>query len=95
MRCFYIFLCISYAVTIRAQSFLGYGHSNFAGIVGATYNPASLADNNYSMDILVCGAGIKISNNYFGVKRSAISNPNFGPSNVTLRDRPTKKADCC
>ena len=92
MRCFYIFLCISYAVTIRAQSFLGYGHSNFAGIVGATYNPASLADNNYSMDILVCGAGIKISNNYFGVKRSAISNPNFGPSNVTLRDRPTKKA---
>lgn len=74
-----------------AQDFLGYGHSKYAGIVGASYNPASLADNIYSMDILLCGGGLELANNYFGVKRSSL-NVNYGPGDMILRETNTKKA---
>jgi hypothetical protein len=87
------FFLISFILPIfsLAQNFLGYGHSNYAGIVGASYNPASLADNNYSMDILLCGGGIEVGNNYVGVKRSSLD-ANFGPQDMFLRERNTKKA---
>ncbi|MBI3510179.1 MAG: hypothetical protein HY064_05910 [Bacteroidetes bacterium] len=78
---------------ISAQSFLGYEHSNYAGIVGASYNPASLADNNYSLDILVGGLDVEGANNYVGVKRKDFGIPDWGTQNLYLRDgRNTKKA---
>jgi hypothetical protein len=79
------------SISCFSQDYLGYAHSNYAGIVGASYNPASLADNIYSMDILLCGAGIEVGNNYAGVKRSSLSS-DFGPQDLILRDRDTKKA---
>lgn len=75
-----------------SQDLLGYGHSNYAGIAGASYNPASLADSRFSMDIMLCGFGIEAANNYVGVKRSELRNPDFGPQNLYLRERNTKKS---
>ncbi|HTL82092.1 MAG TPA: DUF5723 family protein [Bacteroidia bacterium] len=78
---------------LHAQSFLGYEHSNYAGIVGASYNPASLADNNYSLDILLIGADVEGANNYVGIKRKDFGIPDWGTQNLYLRDgRNTKKA---
>jgi hypothetical protein len=75
-----------------AQDLLGYGHSNYAGIAGASYNPASLADSRYRMDIMLGGFGIEVANNYVGIKRSELRNPDFGPQNLYFRDRDTKKS---
>lgn len=83
---------LSAPVTTWAQSFLGYEHSLYAGIVGASYNPASLADNPYSMDILIVGLDVEAANNYVGVKRKDFRNPAFGTQNLYLRERNTKKA---
>lgn len=75
-----------------AQDFLGYAHSNYAGIVGASYNPASLADSRYSMDILLVGGGIEAGNNYVGLRRADIFRADFGSSYLKLRDNNFKKA---
>lgn|GEM_PF-597588 len=77
---------------LGAQDFLGYSHSNYAGIAGAAYNPASLADHRYSMDILAAGFSVELGNNYVGVKRGELRNPGFGPQHLYLRERNTKKA---
>jgi hypothetical protein len=92
MRVLFISLLLLIATYSNAQDLLGYGHSNYAGIAGASYNPASLADNRFSIDILAIGAGIEVGNNYVGVKRSEIRNPNFGSSNLYLKTKDTKKA---
>ncbi len=84
-----VFLCSVYAY---GQDLLGYGHSNYAGIAGASYNPASLADSRYSMDIMLCGAGIEVANNYFGVKRADLFRSDFGYDYFHLRTRNTKKS---
>jgi Family of unknown function (DUF5723) len=76
----------------QSQDFLGYGHSRYAGIVGASYNPATLADNVYSTDILLCGLGIEAGNNYVGVRRADIFRSDFGSKYLVLRDNPRKKA---
>lgn len=80
------------AISLHGQDLLGYGHSNYAGIAGASYNPASLADSRFSMDILLIGLGVEAGNNYAGVKRSEIFRPDFGSQNLYLRTRDTKKA---
>jgi hypothetical protein len=77
-------------LTANTQDYLGYGNSFYAGIVGACYNPASLADNVYCVDILLCGMGINIANNYVGVKRKDIG-PDFNTSNLYLREYKSKK----
>ncbi|MFM2016584.1 MAG: hypothetical protein RL007_240 [Bacteroidota bacterium] len=93
LRLLYTFLIVFlFSLPASAQDLLGYGHSTYAGIAGAAYNPASLADNPFSMDIMLCGAGVELSNNYVGIKRSELRNPNFGSSNLYLRSIKTKKA---
>lgn len=83
---------ILFAAQISAQDFLGYAHSNYAGIVGASYNPASLADSRYSTDILLMGFGLNVANNYVGVRRSDILRSDFGSQYLKLRDNKLKKA---
>jgi hypothetical protein len=91
MRLLFLPIALLFSCFAFAQDYLGYAHSNYAGIVGASYNPASLADNLYSKDILLCGAGAEIGNNYVGIKRSSLTK-NFGPEDMRLRTRDTKKA---
>src|ERR1044072_4421511 len=92
MRVALLFAVFFIAVSCSAQDLLGYGHSNYAGIAGASYNPTSLADNRFSMDILLIGAGLEVANNYVGVKRSEIRNTDFGTQNLYLHTRDTKKS---
>lgn len=80
------------ALNMAAQDFLGYSHSNYAGIVGASYNPASLADHRYSLDILLAGLSVEGGNNYVGVKRADIWRSDFGTQYLHLREWNTKKA---
>jgi hypothetical protein len=74
------------------QDLLGYGHSNYAGISGASYNPASLADSRFSMDIQVFGFGVEVANNYVGVKRIDMYRSDFDVNYLHLRTRDTKKS---
>lgn len=92
MRSCFFSLFLLLAAPVFAQDFLGYSHSNYAGIVGAAYNPASVADNVYSLDILLAGVSIEAGNNYVAARRGDFTNPNFNSSYLKLRERKTKKA---
>ncbi len=92
MRRLLISFSLFFSFGISAQDFLGYTQSNYAGIVGAQHNPASLADNNYSLDILLVGLGVEGANNYIGVKRSDLLKSDFGNQDFYLRERNTKKS---
>lgn len=80
------------SVSLSAQDYLGYSYSNYAGIAGASYNPATLADNNYSLDILLVGASVEAGNNYVGFKRSMLNQDGITSADLYRRDRNTKKA---
>jgi hypothetical protein len=76
----------------RCQSLIGYNHSLHAGIAGASTNPASLADNAFSMDIMPGGASFEVANNYIGIQRADVRLPGFGAKYFHLHNRDTKKA---
>ncbi|GAB4130850.1 MAG: hypothetical protein Fur0041_00530 [Bacteroidia bacterium] len=92
MKKLFLFVLLSNCFNVFAQDFLGYAHSNYAGITGASYNPASLADSKLSLDIQLFGFGIEAGNNYVGVKRKDIFRSDFGTPYLHLRDINTKKA---
>lgn len=92
MRKFIFPLLLLASVYCPGQDFLGYAHSQYAGIAGASYNPASLADNKYSLDILLLGGGLEVSNNYIGIRRTDIRRSDFGTDYFKLRDNPFKKS---
>ena len=52
-----------------SQLYPGFNSSNFAGISGATHNPASLADNPYRFDVVFIGLNIFGDNNYGMLRR--------------------------
>lgn len=80
------------SLALPAQDYLGYSYSNYAGIAGASYNPATLADNNYSLDILLVGASVEAGNNYVGFKRSMLNQSGLTAADLYKRERNTKKA---
>lgn len=75
-----------------AQDFPGYGHSNYAGITGAAWNPASLADNRYSLDIQLIGGSLELANNYAGIRPSQLRTGSLTSNDLVLRNRPFRKS---
>lgn len=86
-----VFLWLAFcSVQAYAQLYPGFNSSNYAGIAGATHNPASLADNPYRFDIVFIGINAFGDNNFGMVRRD---NPfmNFTEFNGELiRDDATK-----
>lgn len=67
-----LFLVILFATTItRAQDFLGYINSNYAGVTGTDIQPASVVDSRFKVDVTVFGLSYSLYNNYIGIKKSA------------------------
>jgi hypothetical protein len=73
---FLILLFISTSLIAQAQDFLGYANSNYAGVSGVNLNPASIADSRFKFDILIVGTSLNFSNNYVGMKKTALAHPN-------------------
>jgi len=65
-----LIVCIS-SVSIYAQEFLGIKQSNYSGVMGLDFNPASIADNRMKVDIVLFGASVYGYNNhaYFNPKK--------------------------
>lgn len=86
-----VLACVLPAIQLGSQNLLGYAHSTYAGIAGASYNPASIADNPFSVEILLVGAGVEGGNNYIGIRRVDLSRPDFGVKYFNLRTLSTNK----
>jgi len=58
---------------ILSQTFLGYNTSNYSGIHGVIYNPASIADSRHKFDINLGGFSVGAYNNYIGMDGTIFS----------------------
>jgi len=54
------------------QNNLGHHTDNYSGVYSLSYNPAEIVDSRYSFHMNIVGAGFTVSNNYLGIKRSAL-----------------------
>jgi hypothetical protein len=61
------------ALSIQAQDYIGFHSSNYAGVSKARYQPASIADSRFIVDVNLFGLDLNFGNNYLGVKREAMS----------------------
>ncbi|MCU0434468.1 MAG: DUF5723 family protein [Bacteroidia bacterium] len=75
-----------------AQDFPGYSASPYAGSAGLWFNPATAADNVYSLDFLVAGASVEAGNNFVGIRRADIRKPTLGVEDLKLRTWNTRKS---
>ncbi len=64
-----------------AQTFTGFHQSNYAGVYGIMYNPASAAATRYKWDLNILGADAKAGNTYMSFTKKAL----FSNAYDTLR----------
>lgn len=70
----------------KAQDYLGFINSNYAGITAVHLNPANLADNRMIVDVDLIGMDMAFSNNYISIKHEALKKNNnyLSPNTSTL-----------
>jgi outer membrane protein OmpA-like peptidoglycan-associated protein len=85
-----LFLLLSLlTLGMSAQDFLGYSISNYAGITGASLNPATIADSRFRFDMELAGLDFNLGNNFIGLSKAAITHqsyfndPNFNQKYLT------------
>ncbi|SHM70684.1 hypothetical protein SAMN05444266_11062 [Chitinophaga jiangningensis] len=60
------------ANSAAAQTFSGIHQSNYAGVYGILYNPASAASTRYKWDLNIAGADAKAGNTYMTITKKAL-----------------------
>ncbi len=75
-RFFFIALIIYFASDfIKAQDFLPFATSNYAGVTGVALQPASIADSRYKFDLAISSTSYNVVNNFFGLDPYTIWHP--------------------
>ncbi|MCX7652225.1 MAG: DUF5723 family protein [Bacteroidia bacterium] len=59
--------------TLVAQQYYPFATGHSAGVLGAQFNPASIADSRYRFDLLFMGLSLHVSNNYVGARRQLLT----------------------
>jgi outer membrane protein OmpA-like peptidoglycan-associated protein len=62
---------------IRAQSYIGYYHDNYAGVQSVMFNPASIADSPFKAHINLFSFSALGSNDYYGVTATDLLKSSF------------------
>ncbi|TAG86828.1 MAG: OmpA family protein [Bacteroidetes bacterium] len=78
----FFFLCI--IEKTKAQNFLGLINSNYAGVNGVYFNPASIADSRHSFHINFVSLGADVSNNYYRLNKKPDLFGDVGDANQNL-----------
>lgn len=63
-----IFFVLISVTTLKAQSYLGYFHDNYAGVQSVLFNPASIVDSRFRTDINLASVSGLVGNDYYGFK---------------------------
>ncbi|MFH6943146.1 DUF5723 family protein [Flavobacterium sp. FlaQc-50] len=63
-----ILLTFSASFTVKAQSYSGYFHDNYAGVQSVLFNPASIADSRFKTDINIFSVSGSVQNDLYGVR---------------------------
>jgi outer membrane protein OmpA-like peptidoglycan-associated protein len=68
-----LFLTLLSTTQIKAQDYLGFNQSNYAGVTGIYQQPASIADGRMKFDMTLGGTSIYAYNNYVSMKHDALN----------------------
>jgi len=79
MKKIILILILIYCLPIlsKAQDFIGYNQSNYAGVNGIFTQPASIADGRLKFDFNLTALNLSLYNNYVGIKRRNLNNQAF------------------
>jgi outer membrane protein OmpA-like peptidoglycan-associated protein len=61
------FILLIITLQLKAQEFLPFASSNYAGITGVHLQPASIADSRYSFDMAIASSSASVSNNFYAI----------------------------
>ena len=67
----FILITINSSFSLKAQDFLGYINSNYAGVTGTDLQPASVVNSRYRLDVSLIGTSFSFYNNHIGLKKDA------------------------
>jgi len=65
-----LFFLLACGMFSSAQNFISFINDNYAGASGMNFQPASIVDSRYKIDVTLLGASINLSNNYLKFDRS-------------------------
>ncbi len=90
------FSFVLFSLCAWSQDFIGFGNSNYAGVIGTDLQPASVVDSRMKLDIVVIGSSINLYNNYIGLKHEALDYNyhwyNFNTDNYyAFNEKPVQK----
>lgn len=71
---------------VSGQNMLDYSQSNYSGVNGVDYNPASIVDSRFKLDVNLLSFGLQAGNNYVGFRKTAMANrvgPILPPDSTT------------
>lgn len=63
-----VLLILTASINLKAQSYLGYFHDNYAGVQSVLFNPASIADSRFKTDINLFSISGSVQNDLYGVR---------------------------
>jgi outer membrane protein OmpA-like peptidoglycan-associated protein len=72
-----LFLATFLSLAGFAQSFIGYGYDNYAGVNGLLLNPALAADSRYKVNVNLISASALANNNAYVIDRSKLLGMHF------------------
>jgi len=71
-----LFIIMLIGTQSEAQDFLPFVTSNYAGVTGVSYQPASIADSRYKFDMSLSATNFAIKNNFYSFDPSLLWHPN-------------------
>jgi outer membrane protein OmpA-like peptidoglycan-associated protein len=78
MKKLLLFAVLLTGLGVKAQDYLGFNQSNYAGVSGIYGQPASIANGRDRFDLSLIGVSFYAYNNYVGMNTKALCQP-FGP----------------
>ena len=69
---------------VKAQDFVGFNQSNYAGVTGVFQQPASIVDGRMKFDMNLFGLNVYTYNNYVGLKREALKREKDKDGNIIM-----------
>lgn len=73
----FYFLLLGAASAGKAQDWMGFHSSNYAGVNGIQFQPASIADSRYKFQMNLIGVSAYASNNYYKIPNGYFTSFNF------------------
>ena len=90
-KLYFLITLIGLAGAAEAQDWLGFHSSNYAGVQGISFQPASIADSRYKFQMNIIGVSTSFENNYYSIPNSDFKKFEIDGDRLIESDKDSKK----